>query len=153
DAAVDAPTITALLQHLSVHLIANPLSAAETSRVNAALLAGQAKVDAMDELILTQVYDKLDTCIMAALDAERTIAAEAQIYLALWINMTGPPTKLLTWVRGGDPGLRRPLPAPGPVVSEVDVRSYLGATDYFTENPRNFMHLVESASVGIALVR
>jgi hypothetical protein len=152
-AGFDAPTIAALLKRLSVHLIDNPLSAEETARVNAALLAGQDKVDAMDELILAQVYDGLDKCISTARAAGCRIAPEAQIYMALWINMTGPPTKLLSWLQGADPGLGRPVPAPGQVVSETNIRAYLGATNYFMENPRNFMHMVESASAGIAMLR
>src|SRR4051794_31504186 len=92
DAGVDAATINDVQQRLSVHLISNPLTTEQTARVNAALLADRAKVDAMDEGILAKVYAGLDSCLNTASAVGRTIAAEAQIYMALWVNMTGPPS-------------------------------------------------------------
>src|SRR5579862_2033187 len=53
-------TIDGFRERLSVHLVENPLTPAETSSINAALLAGSAKVDAMDENILGSVYNDLD---------------------------------------------------------------------------------------------
>lgn len=153
DARFDPADADDIRTRLSRPLIANPLAPDETARVNAALLAGRDKVDAMDERILAEVYAGLDTCIATAREAGRRIAPEAQLYMAMWINMTGKPTKLLTWLRGGDPGLRRPVPPAGDPVDEAGVRAYLQATDYFMENPRNFMHMVESAAVGIAVLR
>jgi type VI secretion system (T6SS) effector TldE1-like protein len=153
DAGMDRPTIDDLQRRLGVHLIDNPLSPGESERVNAALLAGRAKVDAMDETILAKVYDGLDQCRTAATAAQRSIAPEAQIYMALWINMSGPPSKLLHWLSGDDPRLRKPVPPPGSEVNSGDIRAYLGATDYFTENPRNFMHMVESVAAGMAVLQ
>jgi hypothetical protein len=150
DAGTDAATIGSLIERLGVPLIDNPLAPDETAAVNAALLAGRARVDAMDEAILAGVYGGLDTCLSTAAAVPRTIAPEAQIYIALWINMSGAPTKLLQWLRGVDPRLRTPVPMPGPQVAAADIRTYLQATDYFTENPRNFMHMVESVAVGMA---
>ena len=149
-AGMDGATIDGLIAQLGVPLINNPLASDETEHVNAALLAGRATVDAMDETILRGVYQGLDTCLTTANAAQRTIAPEAQVYIALWINMTGAPTTLLRWLQGNDPKLRKPVPTPGAEVSAADIRAYLGATDYFIENPRNFMHMVESVAVGMA---
>lgn len=150
DAGMAVPTIDALLQKLSVHLIGNPLSAPQTAAVNAALLAGRIHVDAMDEQILQAVYGDLDTCIARAKASHRSMNGEAQIYAALWINMTGAPTKLLTWLGGGDPELSHPIPPAGPVVDGAGMRGYLRATRYYTENPQNFAHLQESVDAGLA---
>ena len=70
----------------------------------------------MDTTILANVYDALDACIARAAAAGTTIAPKALIYMALWINMTGPPTSLLVWLGGGMPALRRPVAPAGAVV-------------------------------------
>jgi hypothetical protein len=152
DAGMDQATIDGFMSRLAVHLLENPLTPQETARINAALLNSKDKVDAMDETILRSVYDGLDGCIAAAQQAGRSIAPEAQIYMALWINMTGPPSKLLIWLHGGDPHLNKPVPAAGPTISAGDIRTYLQATDYFVNNPRNFMHMVESVAAGTAVL-
>jgi hypothetical protein len=147
-AGMPAADIAALQKRLSVHLVANPLSPAETSAVNAALLASRKRVDAMDEAILTTVYAGLDRCVAAAASAHRTISPDALLYMALWINMSGPPTKLLTWLRGGDPALRKPVPPAQETIGTDDVEVYLQATDYYVENPINFHHMVQCATAG-----
>ena len=152
DAGMDGAAVADFLNRLSVHLMGNPLTSAETAQINAALLAGKAKVDAMDEGIIGAVYAGLDNCLTTARGAGRTIAPEAQIYIALWINMTGPPSKLLTWLSGGDPHLNKPVPPAGAAVRAGDIRAYLQATDYFVQNPRNFMHMVESVAAGMAVM-
>lgn len=150
DAGLPAPDIADLVRRLSVHLIANPLTAAETRRVNDALLGARAQVDAMDETILGVVYGGVDRCIQHAGRAGRAIAPKAVIYMALWINMTGAPSKLLTWLDGGDPGLRTPVPELGATVEGPAMEAYLRATDYFTENPGNLPHMMQSAAAGVA---
>lgn len=140
--------ITDIARRLSVHLIANPLSPAEIKQVNDALLAGKAAVDAMDEGILAKIYVGVDACIARATRARRSIAPEALLYMAMWINMTGPPSKLLVWLDGDDPGMRIPVARPGNPVDVPAVESYLLATDYYSENPRNFAHMRESAAAG-----
>ena len=148
-AAGMAPNVIAdLVRRLSVHLIANPLSPDETKKVNDALLAGRALVDAMDESILAKVYTGVDACTARAAQARRSIAPKALLYMAMWINMTGPPSKLLVWLDGRDPQLRRPVAPPGNLVDVAAVEAYLLATDYYTENPRNFAHMQESAAAG-----
>jgi hypothetical protein len=147
-----ASVIAGLLARLSVHLVTNPLSPTETSQVNDALAASSALIDAMDEKILAKVYAALDLCVAAAASAQRTILPAPLIYMALWINMTGPPTKLLTWLKGGNPTLRTPVSSPDPVVDVEAIELYLKATDYYVENPGNFPHMVQCAAAGAALL-
>jgi hypothetical protein len=151
-AGFSASEIDGLINRLSVHLLANPLSAAEAARVNAALAAGSQRVDAMDELILKDVFDDLDTCIATAAAKNRRIDPKAQLYIAMWINMSGKPTKLLTWLSGGDPQLAVPVPPAAAVVDAAAIESYLHATKYYQENPGNFPHLQQSAAKGAALL-
>jgi hypothetical protein len=149
-AGSSAATIAGLVKRLSIHLIANPLTRDETKAVNDALLAGRGLVDAMDETILGKVYGDLDTCIAKASGAGRSLAPKALLYMALWINMTGLPTKLLVWLDGGDPGLRVHVPPPGTIVDGPAMETYLRATDYFSENPGNLPHMMQSAAAGAA---
>lgn len=145
-----AVEIDSLLARLAIHLLENPLSQHETLRVNAALLESKALVDAMDEGILQDIYTQLARCTAAAQNANRQIVPKALIYMALWINMTGPPTKLLDWLGGGDPGLQTPLPPLGNTVQGADMEGYLKATEHYTENPQNLPHLLDSAARGAA---
>ena len=145
-------TVNSITQRLSVHLIANPLSTGETSQVNAALLASSDLVDAMDEEILGSVYDDLDLCIATAANANRKISGKAVLFMALWINMSGHPTKLLKWLSGQNPGLPQPVPQPGAVVDGSEMEAYLRATSYYIENPGNIPHLLSSVAAGVALL-
>jgi hypothetical protein len=140
--------ITALDQRLSVHLMDSPLSPDEEQRVDAALLAGKALVDAMDEEILHDVYNGLDQCIAKAGSAGHPIDPKAQLYIAMWINMTGPPDKMLIWLAGGDPHLLGPAPRLGATVDEATIQKYLKLTYYYTNNPGNWPHMVASAVKG-----
>jgi hypothetical protein len=140
---------------LSTHCTGDPLSPAETARVNTALDSpeGRRLVDAMDEAILSKALNDLRTCVAAAAGAGRTIEPVAQIYMLLWINMTGPPSVLLDWLRGNAVTLTRTVPAPGAVVSVADIENYLLASQYFTENPRTFAHLRQSVKAGADVLR
>ena len=119
----------------------NVITLGETQQINAALLAGKALVDNIDKDILSKVYGGLDTCIASAAGANRTIAPITQLYVAMWINMTGPPDKILDFLKG---------PVPDNPVSEDDIQTYLMASKYYTEHPGNFPHMVESAQKGAA---
>jgi hypothetical protein len=147
-----AADTSSFLNRLSVHLVSNPLTKAETDRINAALNAQQSLVDAMDEQILQKVYDDLDLCLSTAATAGRTIEPEALLFLACWINMSGRPTKVLTWINGGDPHLAKPVPAPGSVITAALVEQYLKATSYYVSNPGNIPHLLESVDAGAKLL-
>ena len=144
--------ISSFTQQLSVHLIKNPLSSSDTDSIDAALLAGRKLVDTMDGEILSGVYEQLQRCIATATAAGRTIAGEALIYMALWINMSGPATKLLDWLSGRDPGLTRSIPVAGTLVDGAAMETYLQATSYYSENPGNFPHMLQCAAAGAALL-
>jgi hypothetical protein len=148
-AGMSASKIAHLLSLLEQHQIENPLSTSETSEVDEALRASSQLVDQMDERILQEVYRDLDICIAHASRRNRVLETKAQVYMALWINMSGPPTKLLTWLDGGDPGLPRQIPAAGSRVDGSDMEEYLAATSYYVAHPRNMQHLRECAATGM----
>jgi hypothetical protein len=146
--------ISSLIQSLSVHLTENPLSEADFKLVNDALDApeGRALVDAMDEQIFADVCKKLDKCIDVAGASGKTIDPKAQIYMLLWINMSGPPTTLLDWLSGKDVTMAKSVPAPGATVDGTEVEDFLRATKYFSENDRVLQHIIESAAAGARLL-
>src|SRR5262245_39534812 len=144
--------ISSLLAKLSVHTIGNPLGTADTKLVNNALDKHRDKVDAMDEAILKDVYDSLDECISVATADGRTITGKAILYAAMWINMSGPPTKLLDWLKGKDPHLVHPVAKAPPIVTGDDIRAYLMATSYYVANPGNAPHLDASVKAGEVLL-
>ncbi|RYX94887.1 MAG: hypothetical protein EON84_08165 [Bradyrhizobiaceae bacterium] len=148
-AGMSAQKINELLALLSKHQIKNPLSAADTAAVNQALQAAHDLVDAMDNQILQSVYRDLDRCDARAAAHQRSIEPKGVVYMALWINMSGPPTKLLTWLDGDDPHLARPVPPAGTTVSGDDMEDYLAATNYYVENPQNLAHLHACAAKGM----
>ncbi len=115
------------------------ITADEKQRIDAAFQARRDLVDAMDESILQGVYRHLDTCVGVATDAGRTIDPIAQLYIAMWVNMTGAPTKLLDWLRSPDRG---------DTVTEDEIQDYLRDQKYYKEHPKNFPHIVESADEG-----
>lgn len=129
----------------------NPLSPADTTAVNGALAAaaGQQAVDAMDGTLLQVVLNSLDTSLAAATAMDFTIDPGAQLYIALWINMTGAPNTLNRWIGGTPTGAACPT---GPTVTVADITAYLQATQYFQQNPRNFKHMQDSVAAGAALL-
>jgi hypothetical protein len=153
-AGVPDTKIISVAQRLSVPLIDNPLSAEDTVLVNDALdaAAGRQQVDAMDENIFEDLCKQLDRCVSTAQASGRQIAPAAQIYMILWINMTGPPTTLLNWLSGRDVMLAKPFEKPPAVVDGAAMEAYLRATAFFTENPRNLPHMMESAEAGASLI-
>lgn len=148
-AGVAEGKIAELTDALSVHVTTNPLSAADTQLVNDALAAHKDLVDAMDAEILQGVFDDLDDCIETAKARGCEIGPVAQLYIALWINMSGKPSKLLTWLDGGDPKLTAKIPAAGKFVDMPAIQTYLQATKYFVDNKKNWPHMVESVAAGI----
>jgi len=151
-AGVAPARIAAIEAPLSIHCIDNPLSKADTMLVNAALAseAGRPLVDAMDERILGGVYGGLDRCVAAARSGGRTIEPKAILYMAMWINMSGPPSTLTTWLSGKSVTMATTLKAPGAAVDGTAMESYLRATNYYTENPANLPHAMQCAAAGAA---
>jgi len=146
--AVPAATIDAIMRKLSVPLTGDPLSHAEGALVDQALHKETAKVDAMDERIAAEAFEGLDDCVEAARRSGRGIDPRVQLYIAMWINMTGKPTTLKDWL-GGSPARTA---APGNPVSVADIERYLHTTKHYSEHPRNFRHLQESVAEGAALL-
>lgn len=138
------------LAALAKPLFHNPMSPADTAAVNAALNAasGRPIVDAMDDRLCSGVLQSVDQCVATATAAGHGVDGLARIYMALWINMTGPPSTLLHWLRGEAVTLRRPLPPAGALVDGAAMEQYLAATDYFVENPQNLPHTLQSAAGG-----
>ena len=151
-AGVAAAKTQAIEAALSVHCIDNPLGASDTKLVNNALASdtGRPRVDAMDEDILGDVYAGLDKCISTASAAGRTIETKALLYLAMWINMTGPPSTVLKWLDGKPVSLAKPIGKAGAVVDAPAIEAYLRATSYYSENPGNFPHAMQCAAAGMA---
>ena len=146
--AQHVPDIDGIMRKLGVPLTGNPLSQAERSQVDDALHAEKAAVDAMDERIAREVLEGLDECIAAAGRSGRTIDPKVQLYIALWINMTGRPTTIKAWLGGSS----ERTAAPGNPVVVADIERYLLTTKYYSEHPRNFRHLQESVDDGAALL-
>jgi hypothetical protein len=146
--AQTVPDLEGIMRKLSVQLTSNPLSRDERARVDAALHTERAKVDVMDLRIAREVFDGLDDCIAAAQRGARSIDPRVQLYIAMWINMTGAPTTIKAWLGGSS----ERAPTPGNPVSVADIERYLRTTKYYTEHERNFRHLQESAEDGAALI-
>ena len=68
--------------------------------------------------------------------------------MACWINMSGAPTKLLTWLSGGDPDLPGGRPPLGLSVTAEGMEGYLRATRYYQANPGNIPHMLASVADG-----
>ena len=153
-ANISANKITGLEQRLSVPLIDDPLTPEDKALVNAALNAapGRAQIDAMDTNIFEDVCRQLNRCVATAKASGRQIATKAQIYMLLWINMSGPPTTLLTWLSGNAITMAKPVPRPGPVVDGNAMEIYLAATPFYSENPGNLPHILHSAAAGMNAV-
>jgi hypothetical protein len=151
-ANIPQPMIDTLFSRLSVHLVENPLTQAQTDQVDAALAASARLVDAMDETLLGGVLSDLDTCIGCAQANSRQPQPTAQLYLACWINMTGAPTTVLTWIEGAAPALDGPTPPIADVIDGALTRAYLAATHYFTVNPGNLAHLDQAVAHGTPLL-
>jgi len=126
----------------------NPLAPDDANMVDAALASdlGRPLVDAMDDQLMRTVLAGIDSCVAAS--GARTIDPAAQLYMALWINMTGAPTKLCKWLQGAEvAGLAPPA---GDTVGIEDIEAYLQASAHFRQNPRNFAHLQASVRAGAA---
>jgi hypothetical protein len=151
-AGADAARIEQLLAKLSGHLIGNPLSPADAAFVDGALDKARDLVDAMDDMILKAVIDDLDRCIADAQASGRKMTGRALLYAALWINMSGHPDRLRAWLSGKDPHLAQPVAQAPALVRGLDLRGYLMATAYYTQNPGNAAHLDESVQAGATLL-
>lgn len=142
------------LARLSVPLTASPLSEGDLAAVNAALDTprGRQLVDAMDEHLLDTCFTHLDSCLAAAHRGGRRVAPEAQIAIALWMNMTGPPSKLLDWLGGAAVTMAGPVPPPDEYVTGAEMVAFLRASHYFTEHPDAMRHFQEAVAAGVGVL-
>jgi hypothetical protein len=130
----------------------SPLSAEDAATADRALSsdAGKHFVDAMDNQLLQTVLHGIDSCVTVANGRSLTIAPVAVLYIALWVNMTGPPTVLARWIGGtSELGLAPPT---GPQVAQQDLENYLHATQFFTLRPKNFLHMQASVQAAVPLL-
>lgn len=130
----------------------NPLTAEDTALANGALSspAGRQMVDQMDNQLLAVVLSEVDTCIAGAATRNLSLDPAALLYIALWVNMTGPPGTLARWLSGNpELGLS---PPPGPVVTRQNLESYLHSSKFFMIHPKNFVHMQQSVDVAIPLL-
>jgi hypothetical protein len=130
----------------------NPLSPDDTEIADTALSSetGRALVDAMDNGLFMIVIRDLNACTAAAQTNHCSIEPIALLYMAVWVNMTGPPTILTKFLAGNSEiGV---LPPVGPTVTTQDMQTYLHASRYFILHPRNFLHLQESVETAEALL-
>jgi hypothetical protein len=152
-AGADADASTRILAAVSRALPnGNPLSPADTKLANDALSApeGRALVDQMDHRLLDIVLNELDSSVAAAVSRTLAIDPEAQLYIALWVNMTGAPTTLNRWLAGTtELGV---APPSGPTVTPQDLEAYLLATQYFHLHPRNLVHMEASVTAAQPLL-
>ena len=123
----------------------SPLPVALEAEINAALSspAGMALVDAMDAGTLQVVLGEVDRCIAAA--GNDIITPDAQVAIALWVNMTGEPTSLLAW-------LESPFRLSQSVIALSDMLGYLAATLYFRVHTRNLVHFKDAVAAGVPLL-
>lgn len=150
-AGIDDGTVGSIMAAVSQPLPSgNPLSPDDTSLANTALASalGRSIVDGMDDQLMQTVLQGIDSCLAAS--GARSIDPTAQLYIALWANMTGAPTSLAKWLGGTEvAGL---APPDGAGVSAEDLENYLQANSYFRNNPRNFPHMQASVAAGAALL-
>ena len=104
----------------------------------------------MDGLLLQDALEGLDRCIAAAQSNGLTVEPLACLYIIPWINMSGPPSLILKWLKGA---AINGVPAPtAPVVEADDVISYLQSLAYFQANPKNFVHYEQCVQKGAVLL-
>ncbi len=130
----------------------NPLDPADTALTTQALgcSGGQALVDAQDQSLLGIVLNELDSCIAAAATRTMDIADDAQLYIALWVNMTGAPTTLCKWLSGTEEvGVAPPAP---PTVTAASIEAYLQANSFFRLHPQNFVHMQDAVESALPLL-
>ncbi len=83
----------------------NPLSRADRIAVEAALCSAQGRlaIDTLDQEVFRALLPQIDRCCAAAAaNGGASIAADAGMGLAIWINSSGAPSTLLRWL-GGEP--------------------------------------------------
>ena len=139
-------------RQLSVPLYTNPLSEQDDRVVERALASPLAVTSSTKWTHRSwRMCSNLNDCDRSAGNAGNKIEPICKLYMALWINMTGPPTTLKKWVSGNEIWLdhhRNRIPPPTGQVTEPMIVNYLKSTDFFVANPQNFNHMQEAVSAG-----
>jgi hypothetical protein len=130
-----------------------PLSAPDLAITNAAIdsIQGRALVDAIDRVTLDGIIAQCERCITAR--APSAISPEALIGMACWINQSGQPTELLTWLRGETTYLGgRPVPplVPGETVDEAAFFRYYDLIPFVEQNASQGVQMVQAIRFGMA---
>jgi hypothetical protein len=130
----------------------DPLSPEQSSTVDHALSSagGRPFVDNMDDELLGVVLSGVDSCVAAATSRGITLLPIIYLYIAPWINMSGPPTLLIAWLKGSS--IYGVVPPAPPDLTEQDVQAYLQAMPYFQTYPKNFNHYKECVATGAKLL-
>ena len=152
-ANLDSATVTRIVSAVAQPCPhGSPLDRADQDAADNALASakGQPLVDAMDNTILQRILGQLDSCIAAAQSAAETLDPGAQISIALWVNMSGPPTTLLGWVKGEN--VDNVPPPTAATVTRADLERYLNGTEYFKANPENMVSFEASVDTGLKLL-
>jgi hypothetical protein len=158
-AGVPQAKLDALLALLKGPQPHDPLSPADEALINDALAREKSFVDAMDLQILQGVFASLDGCVAVAASTGRTIAPKSQLYMAMWINMTGTPTTMRRWLGGqaitvgGPPAflgtVSKTVAAPGSTVDAATMEAYMAAMPYYQLHPHNLATLKQCAADGM----
>jgi hypothetical protein len=152
-AKVDPTTVARILSAVSQACPnGSRLSDADEQLANAALSSpdGMAIVDKMDDHTLNVILAGLQNALDAAAAAHFQVAADAQLCIVLWVNMTGAPNSLDAWLQGSP--TNGAYPPPGPTVTRADIMRYLAVSKYFNLHPRNLRHFEEAVSAGVRLL-
>lgn len=153
---MDSATIERIAMALREHCPNGcPLTKQDADAVATVMDSPGAKklIDEMDGRLLKKVRDHVLSTVEAAARASRTVTPAAQLYTALWVNMTGAPTTLNQWIAGGQSQQEHSslLPAsPGAVVGGPDLLAYLGSCLFFREYPQQLERMTVAVQAVLA---
>jgi hypothetical protein len=155
---VPAAEVSFIVASASLVQHSRPLSPARQAAADAALRSeyGRGRVDALDQVVFNRMLPELDACVAAAARNGSTIAPEALIGMAIWINAAGPPTDLLRWLEGDAVPLAAGTPprlVPGQTVElagAAGLDAYLIRTLEISRRPALLKDLADAVQVGMA---
>jgi hypothetical protein len=154
-AQMPAEQIGRILYTLRSPAKANPLSTADLAGVNAAIGSpqGRLKVDALDAKTLAGVVAEMGRCVTAAAENGAVIQPGALMGMGMWINQSGPPSELLTWLRGGRvefEGVAVPAVAHGSAVDDKAWLAYYAAIPFVRGFKEALPAMAAAMKVGFA---